>query len=232
MLSALTDGGARPEPHAGHSRRRRRSDAAQRNRQRQRHAGPFHCGSIELLVEPPMLGLRYVNLQTGAIRHLALRPSEGASVGRLAAMDDRRAGQPPGQGQSARRAPRRRRRRPGQRRDVHRRSPAPLVSHAAAPRGAALPQRLALQGGVAGRFAHRLAGHDQSRQGSPKRPTATSANDNLMLSDDALGPIRFPASKSKPTTSAARTAPRPAASTKNKSSTPVRAGSPVKKRSA
>ncbi len=56
-------------------------------------------------------------------RRLALRPSKGSGRSRRQlAMDDRRPRQPAGQGQSARGAGRRRRRRAGQRRDVHRRA--------------------------------------------------------------------------------------------------------------
>ena len=153
-------------------------------------------------------------------RRLALRPSEGARrPRRVAAMDDRRPRQPAGQGESARRAGRPRRRVPGQRRDVHRGQAAPLVPHAPAPRRPRLPQRLALQVGPAGPVAHRLARHDQGR--------SAGRQDQRLPAErqpDALGrppgPIRFPAWRSRPTTSAARTAPRPAGSTKSRSSTP------------
>ena len=178
MLSALSPGDSRFRPHAGHARRRRRSHAAGRNRRRRdgrRRRSGLHCGAIELIVGPGAK-LRYVNLQnwgTG-VWHFAHQKAL-VEARRPTAMDHRRPGQPAGQGQSARRPGRPRSRRAGQRRDVHRRQAAPLLSHAAAPSGAALQERPALQRRPARSIAHRLARHDQSRSAAPKRPTATSA---------------------------------------------------------
>ena len=74
-------------------------------------AAGLHCGAIEILVGPrAQTALR----QPAELGHgrVALRPSEGARRSRRrAAVDHRRAGQPAGQGQSARRARRRRRQR-------------------------------------------------------------------------------------------------------------------------
>ena len=84
----------------------------------------------------PAPRLRYVNLQnwgTG-VWHFAHQKGPGRPR-RRAAMDHRRPGQPPGQGQPARGPGRPGRRRPGQRRDVHRRQAAPLLPHAPAPPG-------------------------------------------------------------------------------------------------
>ena len=140
-----------------------------------RRRGGLHCGAVELIVGPGAR-LRYVNLQNWAsgVWHFA---HQRGLVDRdaAAAMDHCRAGQPVGQSQSARGAGRPRRRHPGERRHVHRRQAAPFVSHAAAPPGAALQQRSALQGRAARRLANRLAGHDQSRSPTPRRPTAINA---------------------------------------------------------
>ncbi len=63
-------------------------------------------------------------------RDLALRPSQGGRrTRRLAAVDDCRDGQPPGEGQSACGADRRRRQLPGERRHVHGRQAAHRLSH-------------------------------------------------------------------------------------------------------
>ena len=126
--------------------RRRRGHGAGRDRQQRsdgrrlalrRGGDPRRPGRSVALRELAELGQR----------RLALRPSEGPGrPRRLAAMDHRRLGQPPGQSQSARGPGRRRGPCPGERRDVHRRHAAPLLSYAPAPRGAALHQRPALQG--------------------------------------------------------------------------------------
>ena len=83
---------------------------------------------------------------------------------------------------------------------------------------AALPQRLALQGGAAGRLAHRVARHDQGR---PRRPEDRRLPAERQPHARPHGAGRFDsrAWKSKPTTSAARTAARAAASTSSRSST-------------
>ena len=73
---------------------------------------------------------------------------------------------------------------------------------------AALPQRPALQGSPAGPLAGRLAGHDQRRRDAQKTD-GYQRDDNLMLSEHARADS-IPAWRSKPTTSAARTARRPA----------------------
>ena len=115
--------------------RRRRGHGAGRDRQQRsggrrlalrRGGDPRRPGRPVALRELAELGQR----------RLALRPSQGPGRPRcLAAMDHRRLGQPPGQSESARGPGRRRGPCPGERRDVHRRHAAPLLSHAPAPRG-------------------------------------------------------------------------------------------------
>ena len=168
MLSALSPGGvdlghalivleegaeADAVGRDGQPRRRGRRAALRGHRNPRRPPGPAP------LRQPAKLGHR----------RLALRPSAGpGGQGCVPAMDDRRPGQPAGQGESARGPGRSRRQRRGQRRDVHRRQAAPLLPHAATPPGARLHQRLALQGRPAGQVAAGLAGHDQGR---PRCPT-------------------------------------------------------------
>ena len=133
ILSAITPGGDRFRAYAGDPRRRCRSNATVRDDWRRGRRTGFHCGAIELLVGPGAK-LRYVNLQNWGhgVWHFAHQKGARRSRRRVA-MDDRRAGQPAGEGESARGAGRPRRRSAGQRRDVHRGQAAPLVPHAAAP---------------------------------------------------------------------------------------------------
>ena len=156
MLSALSAGGV----DFGHAlvdpRRRGRSDPAGRDRRRRRRRRRLALRGDRDCSSAPAPGCATSTCRTGA-------PASGTSPIRRplvdrdgrAAMDHRRPGQPAGQGQPARGAGRRGRRRPGQRRDVHRGQAAPLLSHAAAPSGAALQQRSALQRRPAGPIAHR-----------------------------------------------------------------------------
>ena len=187
-------------PHADRARRRRRSHRAGRNRQPRRRRPPAcTAGPIEILVGP-RARLRYVNLQnwgTG-VWHFAHQQGAGRPR-RRAAMDHRRAGQPAGQGQSARGPGRPGRRRAGQRRDVHRRQAAPLLPHAAAPPGAALHERSALQGRLAGQVAARVAGHDQGRPRRPedRRLSARRQPDALRRRPGRLDPRAW---RSRPTT--------------------------------
>ena len=93
----------RLRPHAGRSRRRRRSDAAGRNGQRDgRRAAGLHCGAIELIVGA---GRPAAVRQPAELGHTASGTSpirRRSSTATAAAMDDRRARQPAGQGESAR----------------------------------------------------------------------------------------------------------------------------------
>ena len=132
------------------SRRRRRGDAAVRNGQhdRRRRRLALRLDRADRRAGRPAAVRESAELGP---RGLALRPSEGARRPRgPLAVDDRRARQPAGQGEPARRADRPGRRGAGQRRDVHRRPAAPFVQHASASQAPVLQERLALQGRAAG----------------------------------------------------------------------------------
>ena len=151
----------------------------------------LHCGALEIMLRPGA-HLRVVNLQnwghgTWHFAHQKAVVERDASLQwTVAAMGSRA-----GEGQPARGVGRRRRQLPGERRDVHRRQTAHRLPHAAAPRGAQLPQRFPLQGGAAGQVADRLARHDQ---GGPRRATDRTATSGTTIccSVPTCGPIRFP----------------------------------------
>ena len=140
-LSALSNGGVDLRQDARDSRRRRRGHDAFRNGQ---HVGRRRRLALRLDRADRRAGRPPALRQSAELgpRGLALRPSEGPRRPRgPAAVDDRRAGQPAGQSESARRDDRPGRRSAGQRRDVHRGPAASLVQHASASPGAVLQER-------------------------------------------------------------------------------------------
>ena len=208
-------------PLPGGARRRRRGHAAGRNRRprpvgrraalrRRRVAAGARLAAA--LREPAKLGRR----------RLAFRPSKGAGrPRRLVAMDHRRAGQPPGQGQSARGPGR-----PDAAAQVNgvmftdgrqHLSYHTLQHHQAPHCTSDLLYKGALQG--SSRIVWRgMIKVDRDAQ----KTDGYQRNDNLILSESSA-PIRSRAWRSRPTTSSARTAPRPVALTTSRSSTPRRA---------
>ena len=132
----MTDGGVGPRSHAGHSGRRSRGDAAERElAASRRQDGGLHCGEVQIVMGKDA-HLRFVNLQnwghgTWHFAHQKAILDRDASL----AVDHRRDGQPVVESQSTRRIGRRGRQLPGERRDVHRRQAAHRLQHAAAPHG-------------------------------------------------------------------------------------------------
>ena len=204
----MTAGGVDFGHIAGRARRGRRSDAAVRNGQR---LSPIACristaARIEVIVGPGTAALgQFAKLGHG-IWHFA---HQKALVDRGARCN----GPSPRSAAGSRRSintwrwsatmPK-----PGQRRHVHRRQAAHFVSHAAASQPPNCRSDLLYKGALQDKSRHRLARHDQSRSPAAQKTNGYQRNDNLMLSITP-GPIRSPAWRSKPTTSAARTA-RPA----------------------
>ncbi len=154
--------------------------------------------------QPPELGRR----------DLAFQP--GAGPGRRRCVDPvdrRRPRRPARQGEPGGRLDGAGGRRPGQRGDVHHRQAAPGLLHQAGPHGPQHPERPALQGGPEGSLADRLEGDDQGREGRPEDRRLPEGR-QPRSSPRTPGPTRSPAWRSRPTTSAAPTAPPPGGSTR------------------
>ncbi len=147
-------------------------------------------------------------------RHLALQPRAGPGRARRRdPVDRRRARVAAGEGQPGGRADGAGGLGAGQRRDVHHRPAAPGLLHPPGPRRPAHPQRPALQGRPEGPLADRLEGDDPRREGRAADRRLPEER-QPRSSPTPPAPTRSPAWRSRPTTSAAPTAPPPAGSTR------------------
>ena len=146
-------------------------------------------------------------------RHLALQPRAGPGrARRRPAVDRRRPRVAAGQGQPGGRPDGPGGPGPGQRRHVHDRPPAPGLLHPPGPPGPSHHAATCCTRG-ASRTSSRIVWKGMIRvEKDAQKTDAYQKNDNLILSDPPA-PTRSPAWRSRPTTSAAPTAPPPAGST-------------------